>query len=60
MKVKALVSFSGTVSMAVGEVAEIGEGEVLTDLLRAGYVQEAEKAKAVKPVENQRNKRRTN
>ena len=60
MKVKALVSFSGTVSMAVGEVAEIGEGEVLTDLLRAGYVQEAEKAKAVKSVENQRNKRRTN
>ncbi len=55
-----MVSFSGTISMAVGEVAEIGEGEVLSDLLLAGYVQEAEKAKAVKSVENQRNKRRTN
>lgn len=54
-----MVSFSGTISMAVGEVAEIGEGEVLSDLLRAGYVQEAGKTRAVKSVENQRNKRRT-
>lgn len=42
MKVKAKVSFSGIVSMGLGEVREIDDEEVLRDLLRAGYVEEAE------------------
>ena len=58
MKVKALVSFSGIISMAVGEVADISEKEVLTDLLKAGYVEEVKAEKrAVKPDENKRSKR---
>lgn len=58
MKVKALVSFSGIITMSAGEVGEISEKEVLNDLLKAGYVEEvkAEK-KAVKPDENKRSKR---
>ncbi len=58
MRVKALVSFSGIITMSAGEVGEISEKEVLNDLLRAGYVEEvkAEK-KAVKPDENKRCKR---
>ena len=33
MKVKANISFSGLVTMAAGEVAEISKGAVLDDLL---------------------------
>lgn len=39
MKVKALVSFSGLISMAKGEVAECPDGDILQDLLRAKYVE---------------------
>lgn len=39
MKVKAKVSFSGLVSMAAGETAEITDNVVLQDLLDAGYVE---------------------
>lgn len=46
---KALISFSGVVSMTVGEVREISDLAVVKDLLKAGYIEEvkAEK-KAVK------------
>lgn len=52
MKVKANISFSGLVTMAAGEVAEISKGAVLDDLLSCGYVTEvkAETKKAVKSV----------
>lgn len=51
MKVKAKVSFSGIVSMGLGDEREIGDETVLKDLLEAGYVEEVEKRadKAVKP-----------
>lgn len=58
MKIKALVSFSGAVSMAVGEVRDCEDRAVLDDLLQAGYVEPAEKAekppkrKAVKASED--------
>ena len=60
MIVKATVSFAGAVSMGFGEVRDIPEGAVLSDLLRAGYVV-AEKAKtelkkAVKADEAKRSK----
>lgn len=45
MKVIAVTSFSGAVSMYAGEVREIPQGEILSDLLRAGYVREEKKAK---------------
>lgn len=40
MKVKATIAFSGTVSMAKGDIKVIPEGAVLDDLLNAGYVEE--------------------
>ena len=40
MKVKANISFCGTISMAKNEVKDIPEGGVLSDLLAAGYVTE--------------------
>ncbi len=48
MKVKALTSFSGELSMYVGEEREIEKGEVLTDLLNAHYVEEIKTTKADK------------
>lgn len=43
MKVKATVSFSGTVTMAKDDIKDIKEGPVLNDLLKAGYVEKVEK-----------------
>ena len=64
---KALVSFSGLVSMTVGEVAEISDPSIVKDLLRAGYIEEVktkeEPKKAEKPkvekVEPKPRKKRT-
>lgn len=39
MRVKANISFCGSVCMAAGEIRDIPEGGVLTDLLNAGYVE---------------------
>lgn len=47
---KALVSFSGIVSMAKGEVGEIPDKAVAKDLLDAGYIEEVKK-KPVKKAE---------
>lgn len=38
MKYKAITSFSGVVSMASGDVAEIADVSVANDLLKAGYI----------------------
>lgn len=38
MKVKANVSFTGSINMIAGEERECSESTVLTDLLNAGYV----------------------
>ena len=45
MRVRAKVSFAGEVSMALNEVRDVPEGDVLDDLLCCGYVvpEEAEK-----------------
>lgn len=37
---KALVSFSGVISMAAGDVREIADPAIAADLTRAGYVRE--------------------
>ena len=42
MIVKAQVSFSGLISMYAGETRDIPAGEVLNDLLAAGYVEPVE------------------
>ena len=43
MKIMALKSFCGTLTMAQGEVREYGNETVLSDLLKAGYVRELSK-----------------
>lgn len=43
MKIKALKSFCGTLTMAQGEVREYGNEAVLSDLLKAGYIRELSK-----------------
>lgn len=48
MKVLANISFNGIISMTIGEEREIEQGEVLIDLLNAGYVTE------IKPVSNKK------
>ena len=40
MMYKALISFTGLVSMAVGEIREISDSSIAKDLLKAGYVEE--------------------
>lgn len=58
MRVKALINFSGVLSMYQGQEVEITNKEVLNDLLACGYVEELEvekptKKKAVKKIESQ-------
>ena len=45
MLVRAKCSFAGELSMALNEVRDVPEGDVLDDLIRCGYVvpEEAEK-----------------
>jgi len=53
MKVRALISFSGTVSMTQGQTIYIEEGEALTGLLSCSYVEEVEERVAyieTKPI----------
>jgi hypothetical protein len=52
LKVKALVSFSGQVTMAIGEVKEIKDKATCKDLLQAGYVEEVKPTKKVNADEN--------
>lgn len=54
MMYKALVSFTGLVSMAVGEVREISDSSIAKDLLKAKYIEE------VKPKRTKSPKRKEN
>lgn len=63
MKIKANISFCGTLNMARGEIRDIPENGMLTDLLNAGYVEAvaeteapAAEASEVKPNANKRGK----
>ena len=47
MRVKALKSFVGKVSMTVGEIREIMDEKLANDLLKAGHVVEVKAEKAV-------------
>ena len=48
---RALVSFSGRISMAVGEVREISDKEVVKDLLNAKYIEEVNAKPKAEPKE---------
>ncbi|EXG84483.1 hypothetical protein K413DRAFT_1226 [Clostridium sp. ASBs410] len=56
MKVKALKTFSGAVSMYEGEVREIKDDYILNDLTRAGYIEPDAPKRNVKNNEGKRNK----
>ena len=45
---KALISFSGLVSMAEGDVRDIANKDVVKDLLKAGYIEEVKTDKSAK------------
>ena len=45
MKVRALIGFCGLVSMRKNEIKEISDKHIVTDLIRAGYVEQIEKPK---------------
>ena len=45
---KAKVSFSGIISMSVGDVGEIADASIAKDLLKAGYIEEVQPADKVK------------
>ena len=48
---KALVSFSGLISMAKGETKEIQDKEIIKDLLDAKYIEEVKPTKTgTKPI----------
>ena len=46
---RAVTSFSGVISMAMGEVREISDPLIAEDLLKAGYIMEFEQKKETKP-----------
>lgn len=48
---RALISFSGKVSMAEGEIRDISDKAIVSDLLDAGYIEEITPAKAEKKPE---------
>jgi len=39
MKVRALISFSGSMTMAKGEITECSDKAILNDLLKARYIE---------------------
>ena len=53
MQYKAIVSFSGVISMANGKVAEISDQAIANDLLKAGYIIPYE---ADKPIKEEKSK----
>lgn len=48
MKVKALKSFSGAISMYAGEIRDIQTQDILDDLTTAGYIEPVAQRKGVK------------
>lgn len=59
MKIKALTSFSGALTMTAGEIREYGNEEILNDLLRAGYIEEVRPRKPARKAVNPHEGKRT-
>lgn len=57
MKIKALCSFCGVVSMAEGEIRDCENEYVVKDLLKAGYVEAAETPPPEKKTKQARGKK---
>jgi hypothetical protein len=59
MKIRALVSFSGALSMSKGEIRECSNKAILHDLLKAGYIEEVtEKQNKDKDLQDENEKLR--
>lgn len=59
MRIKALKSFAGKISMYAGEVREVVEEAIARDLIRAGHAVEVKAEKPVeKPVEKKPTKKK--
>ena len=59
---RALVSFSGLISMAEGEIREIADKAMVKDLLNAGYIEEISpdsKPKEVTPESAEKPKKKS-
>ena len=52
MKIRAKTSFSGMITMGIGEVSDIEDDFILNDLLNAGYVEPAETDEGENPQTN--------
>ena len=58
MMYKALISFTGLVSMNKGEVGAIPDPSIAKDLLKAGYIEAIDEATAPTPAKKQTTKRK--
>ena len=58
MKIMALKSFCGALTMTQGEVREYGNETVLSDLLKAGYIREISKEIPAEAPAEQSSKRK--
>lgn len=56
---KALISFTGIVTMAKGQEAEIKDIEIAKDLLRAGYIEEVKQTKKIEVAKEVTEKKST-
>lgn len=54
MLYKAKVSFTGLISMAMGEVRDISDSPVVKDLIKVGYIEPTEK-KSLKRKKEKKN-----
>lgn len=57
MRIRALVSFSGALSMYKGQEIEFNDKEIIKDLLRAEYIEEVKPEKPKKDVKSNESKR---
>lgn len=48
---KALIGFSGKISMTKGQIREIKDKAIIKDLLKAGYIEEVKSTKKKKDEE---------
>lgn len=59
MKYRALVSFTGSITMSGGEVREISDPAIAENLLKVGYIEKAEKSlETVEPEKKKSPKRK--
>lgn len=58
MLYKAKLDFSGVVTMSAGEVKDIPDVNIVSDLLRAGYIEQVEPAEKGKTAKKRTTKKK--